>query len=154
DAFTFSSFATCALTGTAPFRVILAPGGANSHFRLLVQRTNSTAGCANWPRSAYGNDSGAHVTLTRTGNAMGFVIPAATDSAAQLVEDADPTDGASAALTVNDPSGKQLCSGNGYPTDWTICNYKSGVTYTAIMVNTLGLTGIRDTYWLARRDLT
>ena len=155
DAFTYWSFGTCALTGTAPFRVILVPSGPHSHVRLLIQRTNSTAGCAAWPRSAYGNAAGTHVRLTNADDAKCFVIPPAGRSAAELVEDADSTDGASAALTINDPSGKQLCFGNGYPTDWTICDYKAKVTYTAILVITSRpITGGKDTYWLARRDLT
>lgn len=152
DAFTFWSFGTCALTGTAPFRVILVPSGPDSHTRLLIQRTNSTAGCALWPRSGYGNAAGARVTLSNTDNAKCFVIPAAGRSAAELVEDADLTDGASAVLAVNDPSGKRLCTGNGYPTDWTICDYKAGVTYTAILVNTI--RPAKEGYWLVRRDLT
>src|SRR5215469_6535694 len=44
DAFADWSFGICALTGTAPFRVILVPSGPHSHVRLLVQRTGSTAG--------------------------------------------------------------------------------------------------------------
>jgi hypothetical protein len=155
DAFTYWSFGTCALTGTAPFRVILVPSGPDSHAHLLVQRTGSTAGCATWPRSGYGNAAGAHTTLSIVDNAKCFVIPAVGRSAAELVEDADSTDGAQAALTVNDPSGKQLCTGNGYPTDWTICDYKAGVTYTAILVNTrFPIIGAQDRYGLVRRDLT
>jgi hypothetical protein len=155
EAFTYWSFGTCALSGTAPFRVILVPSGPQSHVRLLIQRTDSTAGCAKWPRSAYGNAAGAHVTLTNVDNARCFAIPPAGRAAAELVEDADSTDGAQAALTVNDPSGNTLCLGNGYPTDWTICDYKAGVTYSAILVNTSSpITGGKDTYWLARRDLT
>jgi hypothetical protein len=153
-AFTYSSFGTCALTGTAPFRVILVTSGPDSHFRLLVQRTDSTAGCASWPRSGYGNAAGAHVTLTNADNAKCFVVPPAGRSAAELVEDADSTDGAAALLTLDDPSGKTLCSGNGYPTDWTVCDYKAGVTYTALLVNLAfpAITG--DMYSLVRRDIT
>jgi hypothetical protein len=110
-AFTYWSFGTCALTGTAPFRVILVPSGPDSDVRLLIQRTGSTAGCANWPRSGYGNAAGTHATLTAADNAKCFAIPPAGRSATELVEDADSTDGAQAALVVNDPSGAQLCSG-------------------------------------------
>ena len=155
DAFTFWSFGTCALTGTAPFRVILVPTGPDSHVHLLVQRTNSTAGCAALPQSGYGNAAGAHVTLTVAANAKCFVIPAAGRAAAELVEDADSTDGAQAALVVNDPSGTQLCAGNGFPTNWTICDYKAGVTYTAILVETrTPIIGTQDVYSLVRRDVT
>jgi len=155
DAFEYTGFATCALTGTAPFRVILAPSGARSHVRLLVQRTSSTAGCARWKQSGYGDTAGAKVKLTYTGNARCFVIPAAGRSAAELVEDADLTDGASAALTVNNPSGQQLCAGGGYPTNFTICDYKAGVTYTALLVNNLNpRIAKQETYYLARRDVT
>jgi hypothetical protein len=154
-AFTYSSLGTCALTGIAPFRVILVGSGPDSHFRLLVQRTDSTAGCAGWPRSGYGNAAGAHVTLTNADNAKCFVIPPAGRSAAELVEDADSTDGAAALLAVDDPTGTTLCSGNGYPTNWTICHYKTGVTYTALLVDLVfPAFGTRDTYSLVRRDLT
>lgn len=153
DAFEFWSFATCTLTGTAPFRVLLVPAGADSQFRLLAQRTGSTAGCGAWPQSAYGNAAGAHVRLTKTDNARCLVIPPAGRAAAELVEDADATDGAEAALVVSDPSGQILCQGNGFPTDWTICHYKAGVSYTAILVDTLSRVS-QDTYELARRDMT
>lgn len=154
-AFTFSGFGTCALTGTAPFRVILVPSGPDSHVHLLVQRTDSTAGCPALPRSGYGNAAGAHVTLTFESNARCFSIPPAGRSAAELVEDADSTDGAAAAFFVNDPSGQFLCQGNGFPTDWTICDYKTGVTYTAILATIrVPVLGAVDTYSLVRRDLT
>jgi hypothetical protein len=150
----YSGIGTCALTGIAPFRVILV-GSGPGHFRLLVQRTDSTAGCASWPRSGYGNAAGAHVTLTNADNARCFVIPPAGRAAAELVEDADSTDGAAALLTVNDPSGKTLCSGIGYPTNYTVCDYKAGVTYTALLVDLVfPAAGARDTYSLVRRDLT
>lgn len=155
NAFTYWSFATCALSGTAPFRVILVPSGTDSHFRLLIQRTNSTAGCGAWARSGYGNAAGTHLALTRTDNARCFVISPTGRSAAELVEDADLTDGGQAVLAVNDPGGQRLCTGNGYPTNWTICDYKAGVTYTAILVITRSpVLGGKDTYYLARRDVT
>ncbi|MDA8320954.1 MAG: hypothetical protein M0030_14295, partial [Actinomycetota bacterium] len=154
-AFTYTSFATCALTGAAPFRVILVPTGPHGSVRLLVQRTNSTAGCGPLPLSGYGTTAGATTVLTRTANARCFAIPAAGRSAANLVEDADLTDGASAALTVNSPSGQQLCAGNGYPTSWTICDYTAGVGYTAILLDLQFPAKVNSqTYYLARRDIT
>ncbi len=154
-AFAYSSFGTCTLTGTAPFRVILVPTGPHGSVRLLVQRTNSTAGCGPLPQSGYGTAAGATTVLTRTGNARCFAIPAAARSAANLVEDADLTDGASAALTVNSPSGQQLCAGNGYPTSWAICDYKTGVRYTAILLDLQFPAKVAsERYYLARRDIT
>lgn len=81
--------------------------------------------------------------------------PARWPLGVQAVEDADLTDGASAGLIVNDPAGKLLCEGNGFPTDWTICDYKAAVSYTAILIDTrFQRAGASEEYWLARRDLT
>ncbi len=45
---------TCMLTGTALFRVILSGEPAGGGYRVLAQRTDSTAGCVNWPQSGFG----------------------------------------------------------------------------------------------------
>jgi hypothetical protein len=64
------SYQTCTLTGTAPFHVILTNAGSGSldpqlsAYRLLVQRSDDTAGCGSWPRSAFGSTAGIQVRPT------------------------------------------------------------------------------------------
>src|SRR5262249_33393446 len=47
-------FTNCALTGTAPFRIILSGQSPGGGYRVLAQASDSTKGCAVWPQSGFG----------------------------------------------------------------------------------------------------
>jgi hypothetical protein len=141
------AFATCALSGTAPFRVILAEQqSTDTGYQVLVQQTGSTAGCAAWPQSGFGGTWGAQVTLTASDNVKCLSIPAAQHSTGEMIDYSNPTNQADGAVYVNDPSGNQVCVG----ASTAICAYTPGVAYTALVETPVN----GDTYDLVRRDVS
>jgi len=142
------SYATCALTGTAPFHVVLAATSASpATYQLLVQRTDSTAGCAAWPQSGFGGSYGATVTLTADDAVKCLTIPAGQHSTGEMIDYSNTANTVDGAIYVNDPTGTNVCMGN----STAICSYQAGVTYTALMVTT---AAHGDTYHLVRRDVS
>lgn len=138
---------SCALTGTAPFHVILLGGGFVTAYRLLVNRTNAYAGCATWPRSGFGGSWGATVTLSSPSALRCLLIPAGQHSTGEMIDYSNPANQADGAIQVFDPAGNLVCTG----VTMSTCAYKPGVTYTAI-VSTTAAKG--DTYHVVRRDIT
>jgi hypothetical protein len=142
------NYATCALTGTAPFRVVLvAPSSNVTAYLLLTQRTDDTAGCADWPQSGFGGSYGATVTLTAYDAVKCLTIPAGQHSTGEMIDYSNAANVADGVIYVNDPTGTSVCQGN----STAICAYKAGVSYTALMV-TANSKG--DTYHLVRRDVS
>lgn len=152
----FGNLTVCALTGTAPFRVVLAPGYQNNAgtkdtaYRVLIQRTDSTAGCAVWPQSGYGGSYGATVALTTASNLGCLSIPATQHATGEMIDwynNANTVDGS---INVYDPTGTQVCASN----STVICSYKSGVAYTALVYFAGSPTVKSDTFRVVRRDVT
>jgi hypothetical protein len=141
------TYATCALSGQAPFRVILSAAAQADAYRFLVQRTDSTAGCAAWPRSGFGGSAGATVTLTPSSDAKCLTIPAAQHSTGEMIDYSNAANTTDGAVYVNDPTGKNVCTG----ASLSFCSYQAGVTYTALVVTTAAKG---DTYDLVRRDVS
>jgi hypothetical protein len=140
------SYATCALAGKAPFRVILSGGAYATAYRVLAQRTDSSKGCAAWPRSGFGGSWGATVTLTAVNDVKCLTIPASQHSTGEMIDYSDIKNVVDGGIYVNDSAGTQVCFG----TSAGACSYKPGVTYTALMFS----TGKGDTYHLVRRDVS
>lgn len=152
----FNYFVTCALTGTAPFRAVLTAGYASSAgapdsaYRLLVQRTDSTAGCAAWPQSGYGGTWGATVSLSKLNDFGCLSIPAAQHSTGEMVDYANNANTVDGSINVYDPTGSQVCVG----ASTAICSYTAGVTYLALVYFS-GAPGVTsDTFDLVRRDVS
>jgi hypothetical protein len=137
----------CTLTGTAPFHIILFDGGYATAYRLLVNRTNSYAGCDAWPRSGFGGSWGATLTLSSPTALKCLVIPAGQHSTGEMIDYSNPANQVDGAIQVYDPAGNLVCTG----TSMSACAYKPGVTYTA-QVSTTAAKG--DTYHLVRRDIS
>jgi hypothetical protein len=146
NAITFS-YATCTLTGTAPFRVLLYGQKTGDGYRYLVQRTDSTAGCTDWPQSGFGGSWGATATLTASNDVACLVIPSGQHSSGEMIDYSNKANTVDAVTYVNDPAGTQVCLGN----STGVCSYQAGVTYTALLV--LG-SGQTDTFHLVRRDVS
>ncbi len=141
------TYAVCQLTGTAPFRVVLSNQGQGGDYTLLVQRTDSAAGCADWPQSGFGSSWGATVSVTPAANIKCLSIPANQHSAGEMVDYSNLANQVDGNVTVYDPDGTQACEG----VSAAICPLKSGVAYTALVENTQDTA---DTYHLVRRDVT
>jgi hypothetical protein len=149
----FSYFATCALSGTAPFRVVLNTASGNgtspdSAYRLLVQRTDSTAGCADWPQSGYGTSWGASVSLTKQSNFGCLSIPAAEHSTGEMIDYFNNANTVDGSINIRDTSGAQVCVG----ASTTVCTYKSGANYLALIYLVPNTSVQSDTFHVVRRD--
>ena len=140
-------FTNCALTGTAPFRIILSGAQAGAGYRVLAQASGSTAGCAVWPQSGFGGSFGATVKLTPVVDAACLSIPANRHSTGEMIDYSNLANTVDAAIYVNDPAGHNVCTG----ASTAICSYSPGVTYTALLISS---TGQSDTYHLVRRDVS
>jgi hypothetical protein len=151
----FSYLVTCTFSGTAPFRVVLAPGGqgngvSDTAYRLLVQRTDSTTGCAAWPQSGFGGTWGASVSLTKVNDFGCLSIPAAQHSTGEMVDYANNANTVDGSINVYDPAGKQICVG----ASSAVCSYTSGVTYLVLVYFSGQSTVTSDTFHVVRRDVS
>jgi hypothetical protein len=140
-------YATCTLTGTAPFRVLLYGQKTGDGYRYLVQRTDSTAGCTDWPQSGFGGSWGTTATLTASNDVTCRVIPSGQHSSGEMIDYSNNANTVDADTYVNDPAGTQVCLGN----STGVCSFKAGVTYTALLL--LG-SGTTDSFHLVRRDVS
>lgn len=140
----------CVLNGTAPFRIILSNSGSASsatQYRLIVQNTASTAGCSTWSQSGMGDSYGATASFPDANTIDCLAIPAGQHSTGEMIDSTDADgSGGQAWISVNDPTGKEACTG----TEAIGCQYQAATTYTAIVTN--GTAG--HTYNLARRDVS
>ena len=100
------------MTGTAPFHLVLSGRLSGSGYQMLVQRTDSTAGCAAWPQSGFGGSYGAEVSLPADNLAKCLTIPAGQHSTGEMIDYENLTGQADAAVYVNDPAGNQICVGS------------------------------------------
>src|SRR5579884_3307199 len=143
----YYTYHVCALSGTAPFRMVLLDGAAGAAYREVVQRTDSTAGCTAWPQSGFGGSWGVQTSLDPSIWGRCFTIPANAHSTGEMIDYANTANNVNAGVTVNDPTGKQVCLGNSL----AFCSYQAGVAYTALLQSSSGVT---DTYELVRRDVS
>jgi hypothetical protein len=141
------SYDSCTLSGTAPFRVLLSAESMPDSYRLLINRTDSTAGCATWPQSGFGGSWGATVTITQPANVKCLVIPAGQHSTGEMIDYSNAANVVDGEIDVRDPAGNEICTG----TSTAICSYQAGVTYTALVSST---NPDGDTYHLVRRDVS
>jgi hypothetical protein len=140
-------YAVCQLTGTAPFRVILSGQAQGGDYTVLVQRTDSAAGCADWPQSGFGSSWGATVSVTPTSTVRCLSIPANQHSTGEMIDYSNLANRADGNITVYTPTGGEVCTG----ASTGICAFQPGVAYTALLANS---ENTADTYDLVRRDVS
>jgi hypothetical protein len=137
-------YQNCKLAGTAPFHAILSGFTGAGDYQILVQRTDSTAGCTAWPQSGFGGTYGVQATLTTALGAACLSIPAAQHSTGEMIDYANTANTVNATVTVIDANGVQSCVG----ATTAICSMTSGVAYTGLLI------GNPDTFQLVRRDVS
>ncbi|WP_034271715.1 IPT/TIG domain-containing protein [Actinospica robiniae] len=143
----YNDSGTCTPTGTAPFHVVLdAQTIDNPSYKVLIQATDSTAGCAVWKQSGYGSSFGATVTTSYTSNYACLTLPADKHAVGEMVDYTDTTNTEDGGISINDSAGDQAC----LVLITSLCTFQPGVTYTAILSN----SGQAQTYDLVRRDDT
>ena len=143
----YYTYDVCTLSGTAPFRLVLSDRPAGSGYKEFVQRTDSTAGCTAWPRSGFGGSWGVQTTLDPSLWGRCLTIPANAHSTGEMIDYANTANKVNAGVTINDPTGKQICLGNSL----AFCSYQAGIAYTALLMSP---SGASDTYDLVRRDVS
>ncbi|MFE6835318.1 hypothetical protein ACFVFI_10855, partial [Streptomyces sp. NPDC057705] len=130
----------CRLTGTAPFRAVLAGTPAKA-YGLMVHRTGEAAGCAPWRQTGFDSTSGARVSVSETVRQACLSVPADQHSTVEMIGQAALSTGTKTAVYLTDASGA-ACSSD-------VCALSPGVPYTAMVVGHQD-----DTYELARRDVS
>ncbi|MEE1807703.1 hypothetical protein [Streptomyces sp. BE133] len=149
------SAGTCALTGKAPFRALVSTDSQSNPtgpYALALHRTDTASDCAAIPAGDFTATSPAARFSTGDGVfSHCLTIPADDHSAHENLQlQAAPGTTSTAAFTVLDPHGKQVCSIYSSLSTWTTCELAPGVAHTVLV------TG-RDTaadYTLTRRDVT
>lgn len=143
----YDNSGTCTPTGTAPFHLLAASQQSSAAgYKVIVQATDSTAGCRSWPQSGFGGSWGATVATSAISNYACLSLPAGQHATGEMVDYADTTNTEDGGIEINDPTGATVC--NVFTT--SVCKYQAAVTYTAILSN----TGQNQTYDLVRRDVT
>ncbi|KAB2591348.1 hypothetical protein [Streptomyces arboris] len=146
---------TCALTGTAPFRLQVSTDDADpatGPYAIALHRTDAASGCQALPAGDFTEQS-ASARITTGGGVFSqcLSIPADAHSAAEILQlKAAPGTMSTAQFSVLDKSGKQVCFVYSSLHTWTACDLAPGVAHTVLV------TG-RDTtatYSLTRRDVT
>ncbi|MFJ8081912.1 FG-GAP repeat domain-containing protein [Streptomyces sp. NPDC096205] len=145
---------TCALTGKAPFRVLVStasedqPTGA---YRIALYRTDAPDACPALPQGDFTADSPAARLGTGDGVfAHCLSIPADAHSTAEVLQLRAVTGTATASVSVVDTAGRQVCIMYASLSGWTTCALTPGLAHT-VLVNG------RDSaaaYTLTRSDVT
>ncbi len=144
------TFQTCALTGQAPFRLLMTgSGGATGDYALTINRTDSAAGCTDFPQSPFGGGHGATVTLTDDQPFRCLAVGAGEHSASELFDFTDSTNTPTANTYLADASGKQVCLSSGSVSSLMYCALTPGAAYTVVLLGNPGA----DTYQLVHRDI-
>jgi hypothetical protein len=145
----------CALTGTAPYRVLVHTEdegeGATGPYAIAFQRTDAAGDCPVLPAGRFTAD-GAVAALTTGGGVFAHClsIPADAHTDAEVFQLVATSGGASATFSVLDATGRKVCDRGATTNGWTICSLTPGKAHTVLF------TG-RDqaaTYTLSRRDVT
>lgn len=152
---TVLSAGTCELTGKAPFRALVSTddeGQPTGTYTLALHRTDAASGCSAIPAGDFTATSPTARFSTGDGVFSHCLsIPADAHSAQENLQlEAAPGTTSTAAFTVLDANGKQVCSVYSSLSTWTTCALAPGVAHTVLV------TG-RDTpatYTLTRRDVT
>jgi hypothetical protein len=127
--------------------VLLSAQAAPDSYRILIQRTDETAGCATWPQSGFGGSYGATVTITQPADVQCLVIPSGQHSTGEMIDYSNAANVVDGEIDVRDPAGNEICRG----ASTAICAYQPGVTYTALVFSSIAGG---DTYHLVRRDVS
>ncbi|WP_234441593.1 IPT/TIG domain-containing protein [Streptomyces sp. WM6386] len=145
----------CALTGEAPYRALVhtEDGGdsATGAYAVALHRTDVAEGCPVLSAGSFGT-GGAKATLTTGGGVFSHClgIPADAHTDAEVFQLIATSGTASAAFSVLDSDGKQVCERYATTNGWTICSLTPGKAHT-VLVNGRDETA---TYSLTRRDVT
>jgi len=139
---------TCALTGTAPYRVLAHEhkysGQSTGVYRVALHRTDGVSDCPVLPTGSFAAD-GAKAAFTLGNGVFSRCLSVPADAHTKT-EVFQVTGSLQTRLSVLDATGKQVCGESG----WTVCPLTPGLAHTVLITG----DDSRNTYTVARRDVT
>ncbi|MGK3093870.1 hypothetical protein ACG93S_28305 [Streptomyces sp. WAC01490] len=146
---------TCALTGTAPFRLQASTDSADpatGPYAVALHRTDAASGCPVLPAGDFtAQSASARVTMGGGVFSQCFSIPADAHSARENIQiQAAPGTRYGADFTVLDQDGEKVCATYSALSTWTTCAMAPGAEHT-VLVNGRDADA---SYTLTRRDVT
>ncbi|MFJ9311911.1 hypothetical protein [Streptomyces cyaneofuscatus] len=146
---------TCALTGTAPFRLQASTDSADpatGPYTVALHRTDAASGCPVLPAGDFtAQSASARVTMGGGVFSQCFSIPADAHSARENIQiQAAPGTRYGADFTVLDQDGEKVCATYSALSTWTTCAMAPGAEHT-VLVNGRDADA---SYTLTRRDVT
>lgn len=146
---------TCALTGTAPFRLQASTDSADpatGPYAVALHRTDAASGCPVLPAGDFtAQSASARVTMGGGVFSQCFSIPADAHSVRENIQiQAAPGTRYGADFTVLDQDGEKVCATYSALSTWTTCAMAPGAEHT-VLVNGRDADA---SYTLTRRDVT
>ncbi|MET7287776.1 Tat pathway signal protein [Streptomyces sp. NPDC005573] len=146
---------TCALTGTAPYRVLIHTedegDGATGPYALALYRTDAASGCPALPAGSFAADGALAAFGTGDGVfADCLSIPADAHTGAEVLQLRTTSGSVPARYSVLDSTGKQVCSRAATTDGWSVCALTPGKEHTVLVSG----QDKAASYTLARRDVT
>ncbi|MFJ5642852.1 Tat pathway signal protein [Streptomyces sp. NPDC093223] len=145
----------CALTGTAPYRVLLhseyQAEGATGSYSVALHRTDAPEGCPVLPAGSFSAD-GAKATFTTGAGVFSqcLDIPADDHTGAELLQLTATSGDVPAKFSVLDATGKKVCEHYATTDGWSVCSLTPGKAHTVLVAG----QDKAAAYTLTRRDVT
>ncbi|MEW5625124.1 hypothetical protein AB1388_00880 [Streptomyces hydrogenans] len=145
---------TCALGGTAPYRVLVAQryaDAASDSYGLVVHRTDAPSACRTFLPGDFTPDPAR--MRVRTGDGVFadcLTIPADGHAPRELAQIQRVAGTAHASVVVLDAAGRKICSIGTYNSPWTTCALTPGLAHTVLLQG----SDAQAEFELTRRDLT
>ncbi|MFJ5172943.1 Tat pathway signal protein [Streptomyces griseoviridis] len=145
----------CALTGTAPFRLLVHSKSEGARaigaYALALHRTDAANDCPVLPSGSFTADGAKAVFGTDADTfSRCFSIPADAHSGAEVLQLAATSGGVPAKFSVLDATGKRVCDRAATTNGWTLCDLTPSLAHTVLVTGRAQAAG----YTLARRDVT
>lgn len=145
----------CALTGTAPYRVLVhtddSGDGATGPYAVALHRTDADSGCPVLPAGSFAT-GGAEARFA-TGDGVFsqcLSIPADAHTGAEVFQLRAASGDVPAKFSVVDATGKRVCDRWATTDGWTVCPLTPGVAHTVLVTG----QDKAAAYTLSRRDVT
>ncbi|GAA0302717.1 Tat pathway signal protein [Streptomyces turgidiscabies] len=145
----------CALTGTAPYRVLVHTEDegedATGPYSIAFHRTDAADDCPVLPAGSFAADGAKAVFGTGDGVfSRCLSIPADAHTDAELLQLIGTSGGVPAKFSVLDATGKKICDRPATGNGWSLCRLTPGVAHTVLVTG----RDLAATYTLTRRDVT
>ncbi|MFE2040850.1 Tat pathway signal protein [Streptomyces sp. NPDC059477] len=145
----------CALTGTAPYRVLVHTEDSGEYavgpYSVALYRTDAANDCPVLPAGSFA--AGGAEAAFSTGDgvfAQCFAVPAGTRARTEVFQLTAVSGAVPARFSVLDGSGRSVCEVYSTTSGWTACSLTAGQRHTVLVTGRDQAAG----YTLTRRDVT